>query len=163
MFKNFEGLFYQIKNVLLDSEAVRKLLYYNTSDALSRETPTYEEAKKSIYIKPIIFIYDDSPEYGISSFISIGMVEAIIFPGSIQASIKISIACDRQVWELENDKVRSLALLSEVSNLLNEKKFEAAGKLELRVVKEVYFNNDLVGFTALFDIDEEKGDVVNEF
>lgn len=163
MFKNFESLFYQIKNTLLDSDSIKKLLFYNTSNALSRETPTYEEAAKSIYIKPIVFVYDDSPEYGISSFITIGMVEAMVIPSSIQASVKVTVACDRQVWEMDDNKIRSVALLSEVADLLDQKKFGAAGVLELRVVKEVYFNNDLVGFTALFDIYEEKGDVVNEF
>lgn len=163
MFSNFEKIFYQIKNTLLNSADLKKLVYYNTADALSRAEPSYSEAESSIYIKPIIYVYDDSPEYGISSFISIGMVESIILDGSIRSSIKISIACDRQIWELNNDKVRSLAILSEVANALDGMKFEAAGRMILRVIKEIYFNNDLVGYTALFDINEEKGDVVNEF
>lgn len=163
MFSNFEKIFYQIKNTLLNSADLKKLVFYNTADALSRAEPLYTEAEPSIYIKPIIYVHDDSPEYGISSFISIGMIESIILDGSIRSSIKVSIACDRQIWQLNNDKVRPLAILSEIANSLNNMKFEAAGRMILRVVKEIYFNNDLVGYTALFDIDEEKGDVVNEF
>lgn len=163
MFTDFEKIFYQIKNTLLNSADLKKLVFYNTSDALSRAEPTYNEAEKSIYIKPIIYVYDDSPEYGISSFISIGLIESMVLDGSILASLKISVACDRQIWELEDDRVRPLAILSEISNALNEAKFEAASKLVLRGVKEVYFNNELVGYTSLFDIQAEKGDVVNEF
>lgn len=163
MFKNFEDLFYDIRNTLLNSPDLKKLVFYNTSDALSRAEPTYDEAKKSIYIKPVIYVYSDSPENEVSSFISIGLVESLITTGSIRSSIKVSIACDRSVWELNNFRVRPLAILSEVSNALDGMKFQAAGKLELVIVKEIYYNNDLVGYTALFDIDEEKGNVVNEF
>lgn len=169
MFLNFEKIFYQIKTTLLNSADLKKLVFYNTADALTRAEPTIAEASQTIYIKPVIYVYDDSPEYGISSFISIGLIESIILEGSIRASIKVSVACDRQVWEITdpNDssklRVRPLAILSEIANVLDGAKFESAGKLYLRVIKEVYFNNDLVGYTALFDINEEKGDVVNEF
>lgn len=163
MFSNFEKIFYQIKNTLLNSTDFKKLVFYNTSDALNQtDIPTYNDAAQNIYIKPIIYVYDDSPEYGISTFVSIGLIETIILDGLLTSSIKISVACDRQVWELDNYRVRPLAILSEIAKL-NEMKFDAAGKLILRVVKEVYYNNDLVGYTALFDIIEEKGSVVNEF
>lgn len=164
MFRNFENLFYQIKMTLLNSEDVRKLVVYNTSDALTiGAVPTVEKASPAIYIKPIIYVYDDSPEIGISSFISIGLVESIISDGSIEASIKISVACRRDVWMLDNNRVRPLAILNEIAKLDNVKFENVAGKLSLAVIKEVYFNTDLVGYTALFDIYEEKGDVVNEF
>lgn len=162
MFANYEKIFYEIKNALLDSETLRKLVFYNTPDSLIKTTPTIAEAGQSIYIKPIIYVYEDSPEYGISTFISIGLIESIILDGSIASSIKVSVACDRKIWEMNDNRVRPLAILSEISNLDNLK-LETAGKLVFRVVKEVYFNNDLVGYTALFDISEEKGSVVNEF
>lgn len=162
MFANYEKVFYEIKNALLDSEDFRKLVYHNTADALSRGTVTVAEAAQSVYIKPIIYVYQDSPEFGISTFVSIGLIESIILDGSINSSIKVSVACDRKIWELNDNRVRPLAILSEISNLDNLK-LETAGKLVFRVVKEVYFNNDLVGYTALFDVVEEKGSVVNEF
>ena len=162
MFRNYEKIFYEIKNTLLDSDNLKKLVFYNTSNALSKVVPTLDEAGKAIYIKPIIYVYEDSPEYGLSTFISIGLIESIILDGSISSSIKVSVACDRKIWELDENRVRPLAILSEISNLDNLK-LETAGKLVFRVVKEVYFNNDLVGYTALFDIVEEKGSVVNEF
>lgn len=162
MFTNYEKIFYEIKNALLNSEDLRKLVFYNTPNALDEVAPTITEAGQSIYIKPIIYIYADSPEFGLSTFISIGLIESIILDGSISSSIKISVACDRQIWEMDNNRVRPLAILSEISKLDNLK-LGAAGKLTFRIVKEVYFNNDLVGYTALFDIDDEKGDVVNEF
>lgn len=162
MFKKYETLFFQIKNKLLGFEDLRKLVFYNTPNALSLPTPTVEEAAQSIYIKPVIYVYQDSPEYGLSSFISIGLVEGIVLDGSINTTIKISIACDRKIWEMENNRVRPLAILSEISKLDLEK-FDLAGKLTLKVIKEIYFNNDLVGYTALFTVDGEKGNVVNEF
>ena len=162
MFRNYEKIFYEIKNTLLDSDIFKKLVFYNTPDSLNKTVPTKSEAEKAIYIKPIIYVYEDSPEFGLSTFISIGLVESIILDGSINSSIKISVACDRKIWELNENRVRPLAILSEISNLDNLK-LETAGKLVLRLVKEIYFNNDLVGYTALFEVLEEKGSVVNEF
>lgn len=162
MFTNFEKIFYQIKNKLLDSPDFKKLVFYNTPDALSRPEPSFEESSQSVYIKPIIYVYDDSPEYGISTFVSIGLIESMVFDGFLSSSIKVSVACDRTIWEMDNYKVRPLAILSEIAKL-DEVKLDVAGKLSLKVIKEVYYNNDLVGYTALFDINEEKGDVVNEF
>lgn len=163
MFRKFENLFYEIHNALLNSADLKKLVFYNSSNALSLAEPTDEEASKSLYIKPIIYVYEDSPEKGISSFISIGLVEAIILEGSIRATIKVSVACDRNIWTMDNYRVRPLAILSEIEKQLDGQKFGLAGKLSMGVAKEIYFNNDLVGFVVLFDINEEKGDVVNEF
>lgn len=163
MFRNFEKLFYQIKTTLLNSADLKRLVFYNTSDALSLVEPTYEEASISIYTKPIIYVYDDSPEFGISSFISIGLIEGLGLDGSLQASIKITVACDRQIWNINNERIRPLAISSIIVDTLDNKKFDVAGKLIWRVVTEVFFNNDLVGYTMLFDITDEKGDVVNEF
>lgn len=163
MFENFEKLFYQIKNKLLDSPDLKKLVFYNTKDALNRAEPILAEASASIYIKPVIYVYEDSPEIGISSFISIGLIEAQVLEASVEASIKISVACDREVWELDNNRVRPLAILTEIEKQLNKQKFDTAGQLILRIIKEVYYNNELVGYAALFDIIDEQGDVVNEF
>jgi hypothetical protein len=163
MFHNFESIIYQIKTTLLNSSDIKKLLFYNTSNALSRVEPTYDETKISIYVRPIVYVYDDSPEYGISSFITIELAESLILDGSIQNSMKISVACARDIWELDNERIRPIALISFIANMINGFKFDAAGILELRVVKEVFFNNELIGYTMLFDITEEKGDAVHEF
>lgn len=163
MFKNLESLFYQIRTTLLNSADLKKLVFHNTKDALERPEPTYDEALPYVYIKPIIYVYDDSPEKGMSSFISIGVIETQVLEGSTESSLKVSVACHRDVWELDNSRVRPLAILSEIAKQINNKKFGPAGQIELRIVKEVYYSNDLVGFAALFDIIDETGDIVNEF
>lgn len=163
MFRKLEEIFYEIKNRLLQSGDLKRLVFYNNSDALTRAEPTFEEAEASIYIKPIIYVYEDSPEAGVSSFISIGLIESIALDGSLSSSIKVSVACNREIWEMDNYRVRPLAIISEIVDSLDNTKLQAAGKLVFRIAKEIYFNNDLVGYTLLFDIDEEKGGVVNEF
>lgn len=163
MLNNYEKLFYQIKTTLLNVPNLRKLAYYNTPNALSQPVPKIEEAEKSFYTRPIIYIYADSPEYGINTFISIGLVEAVVLNGSIDASIKISVACKRDIWDLDNNKIRPLSIISEIISALDGVKFATAGKLNLRIIKEVYFNNETVGYTALFEVEDEKVGVVNEF
>lgn len=163
MFRNAEKLFSQIKTALLESSDLKKLIFYNTPDTLSRPEPTDSEAKACMYTKPIIYIYEDSAEKDISSFISIGIVEALIQPGSIVYSIKVSVACTRDIWDIDNDRVRPIAILSEIANTLHNRKFSAAGKLVLSVFKEVYYNEEVIGYTALFDVEDAEKGVVNEF
>lgn len=163
MFTKYEKTIHQIKTTILNSETLRKLVFYNTADALSKITPTIAEAAVSIYTKPVIYVYDDSPEFGISCFISITYEEGILLDGSIESSIKVSIACDRQVWDLNDSRIRPLAIASEVANALDGTKFDAAGRLKIRVLRNVYFSNELPGFVVLFDINDDKGDVVNDF
>lgn len=163
MFQNIEKTLFQIKRTLLNSSDLKKLIVYNTPDALTKAEPSYADAESAIYIKPIIYIYEDSPESGVSSFISIGLIQAEIDNNSFSSAIKISVACDREVLILNNDRLRNLALVDCIIEQINNHKFQAAGTLQARIVQEIYYDDsDYIGFAILFDIDDSYGDVVDE-
>lgn len=163
MYKNIENIFYQIKNELLNSADIKKLIFYNDPSALSKPEPSREEVSSRIYVRPIIFIDNDAEVADTGTFISIGMVESIIDYTSFQSSIKISIGVNRETWELDNYRIRPMAILSEVIDRIAYKKYNAAGKLLPKVVQEVFYSTNVTGYVLLLDIDEETGDVVDEF
>lgn len=164
MFSNFEKLIYEVKNTLLSSDDLKKLMFYPTPDALEKTiVPSYEDMKDRITARPVVYVYEESLEYGATSFISIGIIEFALDSGSIAAGLKISIACKREIWELNNNRIRPIAILSIIGNLLNNKKLSVAKKLDMKSAPEIYFNDELVGFTALFDVTEEKAGEVHEF
>lgn len=163
MLQNIESVLYEIKNTLLDSEDLRKLLFYDTSNALSRSTPLISEVEDYIQIKPIIILNENSNNDGITTFISIGMIEGENFDNSAEFSFKVTVASNRRIWELDNNRIRTLAAAYMIEKALHEKKFASAGKLLLVIVKEIYFNSEVIGYMMMFDLRDETGETVNEF
>ena len=163
MLQNIESVLYEIKNTLLDSEDLRKLLFYDTTNALSRSTPLISEVKDYIQIKPIIILNENSNNDGITTFISIGMIEGENFDNSAEFSFKVTVASNRRIWELDNNRIRTLAAARLIEERLHEKKFASAGKLLLVIVKEIYFNSEIIGYMMMFDLRDETGETVNEF
>lgn len=163
MLQNIESVLYEIKNTLLDSEDLRKLLFYDTPNALSRSVPLISEVEDYIKIKPIIILNENSNNDGITSFISIGMIEGENFDNSAEFSFKVTIASNRRIWELDNNRIRTLAAARLIEERLHEKKFASAGKLLLVIVKEIYFNSEIIGYMMMFDLRDETGETVNEF
>ena len=163
MLQNIESVLYEIKNTLLDSEDLRKLLFYDTPNALTRSAPLISEVEDYIKIKPIIILNENSNNDGITSFISIGMIEGENFGNSAEFSFKVTIASNRRIWELENNRIRTLAAARLIEERLHEKKFTSAGKLLLVIVKEIYFNSEIIGYMMMFDLRDETGESVNEF
>jgi hypothetical protein len=162
MLQNIESVLYEIKNTLLDSEDLRKLLFYDTSDALSRSTPLISEVENYILLKPVVVLNEESSN-GITTFISIGLLESELYDNSSQSLIKISIATNRRIWELDDLKIRPISIAKEVKQRVHNKKFSSASPIQLSSLKEVYFNSEIVGFLLMFDLIDEEGDIVNEF
>lgn len=163
MFEKIEELLSSIRIKLLTSEKIRKLLYYNTEDCLEKPAPTIQEVEKLIMLKPIVDVTETSPENNMPSFISIAMTETDIYDDGINTGLKLAIATHRNIWQLNNKKLRPFQIVSEIEKLLNKQKFSTAGKLMMRVVKEVYFTEELVGFIVLLDVVDELGDNLHDF
>lgn len=163
MLENVEKVFYEIKDLILSSEKLRKLLVYTTPDALFRTAPTFEEADKHIKITPVVYLLEESEEKEVNHFISIGMIEAGIFDSLIIPMFKITIACDTRSWELDKNGIRPLQIVSEVLSLLYHTKLSTAGKSKPTVIKEVYYNNKIVGYTLVLELQEPIGSSIYEF
>ena len=163
MLLNIESLFFEIKNLLSSDEVIKKLLFYNDSDALEKVTPTLADVESHFFIKPIIYVYEDSPEANINNFLSIGYVKGTPLEGSTRHMLKISVASERRLWELKDNKIRPLRIANKVIEKINKRKFGPATILKLDDIREVHFSNDLVGYILLFELWDEQGDIVNEF
>lgn len=159
IFKTLQKALYEIKNILLNSEDLRKVMFYSDFDPLSKSTPTIDEVKDLFLVKPVIFVNETSVEYNTNTLISIGVVEGEKLTKSGATSIKILAVADRKIWEVADNGLRPFMMAEEIENLLDKTKLSAAGKLYFRVFREVYFNENLVGLALLFDLDTEDGSV----
>lgn len=162
MFDNVEKVFKEIKSVILSSSEVKKLLVYTTPDALLRSEPSYEEAEKHIKLKPVLYLVEEA-ENEVNNFITIGMIESTILNGMTSSIFKIIIASDTRNWLLENEGIRPLKILNIVAQLLYNRKGAAAGKFTPYSVKEVYYNNNVVGYTLLVEVSDMQGTTSDEF
>ena len=165
MYRNLEKGFYEIRNTILQSETIRKALYYNDKEALSKDAPSFADVKDYVMVRPIVEIYADSLEKDISSFIAIGIPESRFQNPSVRASYKISSVSERTLWEMDDNRLRPLTMANEIIKLLNGKKLNGvAGKLEFEGFNEVYFNTEMVGYTMFFEVvDEGEGGDLHEF
>lgn len=162
MFISLEKMLIEIKNTLLNSTILRKTLFYSDKTALSKEAPEVEEVENMVRLDPVIFVESLTDELETNALINIGIVEGELYSGSVETAVKILIMVDRRIWFLEDDKIRVFQMAEEVRKLVDGLKTSAAGKLELKLFKEVYYNSNLIGFALLFDVYAED-DIVDEF
>lgn len=159
MFRDLEKIMYEIQRELLNSETLRKALYYSDRDALTRPAPKYEDVRDLVKVAPIIFVDSETEEDEANSFITIEAIEGdfIIAAGTI--ALKVGITTDRRIWELDDERIRVYVIAEEVLKLLEGFKSSAAGRLEMAVFKQTYYNKNLIGISLLFDVKVEVGEV----
>ena len=151
-----------IKTVLLNNDIVRKLLYNDSNNCLSMDTPTRQMAEKYITLKPI-YQFENIDDYAQNSMINIFLAdgepddEHNLFTGVVQINIVTNI----DKWELVNDKIRPLELANKVIELLNNKKFSVSNGLEFTNIQQLILSKQVVGYALLFAIDDGNSNLEN--
>jgi len=125
-----EQVIYQIKTQVQNNSKIRKLLLYDTVDALeiAAEVP-FVKANDYIVVSPI---FDMTKEpFNKNTIISIAITKALkakeekIFNGMI----KINVLTHSELWPLDNNKIRPLEISSILIDLLDEAKMASSHKL----------------------------------
>lgn len=149
MVDNFERMLFEIKNELLQDENIRRLLYYNDADALSKAAPSVETVKDYVNTKSLVALADETLSEGLSNFISLSVPEIEFNDVEEVALIKISIAVSTDCWELKDNKIRPLQILARVKSRLKNIKFHAVGTLVFDTATLTYYNKQLSGYTLV--------------
>lgn len=161
MLKNYIGCAKKIRNKLVTNERIRNILFYNTEDALSKESPSEKEILDGNYVltKPMESLSQNNIENLQSTFISISVPVITFDETSSAGMIKISIACAKDVWDIKEGS-RLLILAEEIINMINYQQFGFAGKMELEDINLIDYNANFTGYEIGFIIvDEQKSNV----
>ena len=155
-----DTIIFEIRNKLLNSDVIRKLLYYNTADALSKSAPSKQLAKPHLSISPLEFM-DEGDNQKLANFIVVYIPTIDFSYESTTNNIVIDILVDREQWELDENKLRLYQLVNEVARLLNKQKLSSAGQLELIDATYILVEGRFLGYQLSIDVLEER--LENEF
>ena len=120
----------ELRNLLLQNEDIRKLLVYDTSDALTLAAPTIETAKEYISLYPVIEQGIITTDRNTAIALDLTAVDTDFEEGdsAILATIIISILCTDKVLLLDNNKFRHWEVARLIINDVDEFKGSASGK-----------------------------------
>lgn len=162
LFKNIQSSIYKIKTTIKSDSDLRKLLYFETYDPKNGSEVPFNTIDEYIYLNPV---FDNNLEpYNKSCFITISLVDLDVDEelNYSQGTIRLDVICKNSLWEIKNDEIRPIAIVSIINRLLNNTKFDVSHKLNYQGIQLVTLNKNSSGYIIMFDI-IEGGGLENEF
>lgn len=159
MLTRVESTLAAIKTRLLNDETLRKLLFHDSNNALNMLAPHIKETEKYITLKPI-FEFENKEEYNQNSIINIYVTEIIPTDEEVSLTgiLQINVACNIDIWDLIDNKIRPLQICNRIIKLLNNKKFTISNKLILSNMTDLIINKKMIGYALLFEITDGSGE-----
>lgn len=154
-----------ITEKLVRDNKLLKLIYYNTSDALSK--PDLTEEQKESLINVNILPYPYIPENDdVKNYIQIlfdNFIPNRNNPQYVDNTIIITILCNRQNWILENWQMRLYAIANEIMNIMNNKKFSGIGRANFIGGASLVPSEHIIGMTLNFSVINSLNEKEEEF
>jgi hypothetical protein len=151
----------EIKKILLKNENFKKLLKYNTPDALAGAAVDKAEVSDFIKTTPALYMVEEEQEIQLNSF-------AVIYTPTMTFSDKLNditfivdLFTRKEILELNNNQLRLHQMLSEVTASLDNQRISFAGRIHLTSATYVIVGNRYVGFQLEVDVIDEP--VENDF
>lgn len=161
IFNNIQKTMFEMKAALLNNENIRKLLVYDQKNALSQQAPTIDDASEHITFFPI-------SEMGIKNYTQNTLIniscrlldnDTETDQGSIYVGFILTMISTKQVWELENYKLRLIELGAEIQETLNNHKFSLPLPLVVLQLEDVVFDADRAGYIIKIDSEDLQKEV----
>lgn len=128
---------------LLNNERLKKLLYYNSADALSKPALTAEQERelieKHIKIVPKLQIDTSIYNYIVISFDNFFPSDNPEFRDN---SIIFDIICNFDTWSLADFQLRPYKIAGELDYLFNGQRLTGIGTLEFLTANQININED---------------------
>lgn len=144
------------------SDDLKRLLVINSKDCLdNKESPVYNEAVKKatlpwlkengyIQLKPLIKFPEHSE---VKTYLMITFDN--FYPNSNNPQFRdcvigFNVLCHPDYWDLGNYRTRPAKILGIIDGILNESRLSGIGQLNFMGCNEIVLNENLAGFTALY-------------
>ena len=157
---HIEEVLLSIKNKLLATDELKRLVHYTTPDALGNAVPSIEDVETKFITYPLI-----TEDNKIPCFVAInydGTVPDWVVKKTSNV-IKISCVCHRNLWELDNNHIRAVVMSEIVSELVQNQEFGSVGKLNLTAIVPVYYTPEIIGFALVYEYVDSLGNEMPEF
>ena len=155
-----------IIDAMLKDERLKRLLFYNTSDALDKPNLTEEETigliGKQIKNIPKVQVDNELLTYIIISFDN--FTNNMKNPEFRDNIISFDVICHFNQWQLKDFKLRPYKIAAEIDTLFNNKHLTGLGRLQFLGANQIVLNDEFAGLTIMYEAihgGEDKYDMPN--
>lgn len=147
---NFGKLFSEFKTAILSDVDIRKMLYYDSPDALSREAPSIETVSSYIFNAPLV--ESGIEDFGRNTYIMIDLAridtdtEDEDPSKDIIAVFAITPVTTFTNWMLDDNKIRILEMTTRIINKIDNHKFSPSGKAYIPNIERTIISKQLFGY-----------------
>lgn len=151
----------EIKKILLKSENFKKLLKYNTPDALTGAAVDKNEVLDLIKITPAIYMVEQSDDIQYNTFAAVYTPNISFNDKLNDITFIVDLFTRKEILELDNNKLRLHQMLAEAAQSLDNQRLSFAGRINLTSANYVVVGNHYVGFQLELSVIDEA--IENDF
>lgn len=141
-----------ITGIMMKNERLKKLLYYNTPDALSQSNLTDEQNVelfgKNIKLVPKLYTDNSVENYIIVSFDK--FTRNVTNPEFRDNIIEFDIICHFNQWQLKDFQLRPYRIAAELDSLLDGKHLTGIGELEFLGASQIILSDEIGGLCLMY-------------
>lgn len=158
---NLDKVIFEIKTLLLKNENLKKLLKYNTPDALAGEAVVKSEVADFVKTSPALYMVEEDLDLNLNTFAVIYIPTISLSDQLNDVTYMVDLFTRKEILELNNNQLRLHQMLSEAIMSLNNKRISFAGRLNAVTANYVVAGNHYIGFQLEFNVIDEA--VENDF
>lgn len=146
---------YTIKKMLLQDDTIKKLLGNMVPNALEIRTPDEDWFKNQdvITLTPYIDYENGIKESQRNGFIAIYLEELNRKENHLGFMLNIAVMVRQEYYEINGNKIRTLEILSRIVEILDGKKLQAAGKVNLLSAETMLIENaKMIGMFSHWEV-----------
>lgn len=152
-FTKIQNFLFQLKRKLLENKKIKKLLYYTVPNALELADVAAEDVEDMITLTPIIEDEDGIAESYRNVFIAIYMGDLVPEGTENDITFRIATYANKDNYELEQDRIRPILIMQEISKEVSNVKFEFSGKMyPINFVAENLVRGNFSGLVSTWNV-----------
>lgn len=157
MLKNIENAIFEIRSLIQSIPEVRKLVYYDTKNALGEKTPSIEDTQEHFTVSAVFDITE--PPFDKNTIVSIAYKKGNYNDEKMMmvGMININVLTKSQLWEIDGNKIRPLEISNHIINKLSNIKLSTSHKLTLVGIDLALLSENTNGYTIAFILEEGGG------
>ena len=140
-----------IVDKIMKNARLKKLLYYNTKDALDRPALTEDQSLelfgKNIKLVPKLYVDGSVLTYIIISFDNFVQSSNPEFRDNI---VEFDIICHFDQWQLQDFALRPYKIAGELDSMLDKKRLTGIGLLEFLGANQIILTDEYAGLCLMY-------------
>ena len=162
MLKKLQEALFEIKYILQNDQELKKLLYFDVINPLEQENIS-ELPIHYISLSPVQDY--TTAEYNKNTRINIVITDReteLNEEQMLSSVISFYILSKNELWELNNNKIRTLEIANRLISLLDDRVLKTSNKMFFDSLSHVVYNENMSGYTVLFGLFDGNG-LENDF